>query len=247
MTDKLELKSSHEVIDTVDVADVESIFYCKPTDPDILTVLMKDGKRLYCDEVCPVDSMQEVPCNHCQGFNDKEKCDELVFGHNCPVVKKPVSEDLENIAENYAYNKAPSVGATNTEIVEAFKAGAKWQKEQFEKDYTNLCNGIATVKGLAVAMAYDKGVADTKEQMMKNIWKDAQGDDLPEYEREVIVLSENGYVAFGHRPNPDGWDGRSIGTNEVTHYTPKLYDKGGWNLPNVKWWLDIEKLPNMEE
>ena len=55
---KLELKSSHEVINTVNVADVESIFYCKPTDPDILTVLMKDGKRLYCDEVCPV---QEKP------------------------------------------------------------------------------------------------------------------------------------------------------------------------------------------
>ena len=152
MTDKLELKSSHEVVYTVNVADVESIFYCKPTDPDILTVLMKDGKRLYCDEVCPVDSLQEdlvnerrdifdnslkseekfilpqkisgnincencqyssacalgdiqaciidkpvsedlqeVPCNHCQGFNDKEKCDDLVFGHNCPIVKKPVS------------------------------------------------------------------------------------------------------------------------------------------------------------
>ena len=58
MTDKLELKSSHEVVYTIYVADVESIFYCKPTDPDILTVLMKDGKRLYCDEVCPV---QEEP------------------------------------------------------------------------------------------------------------------------------------------------------------------------------------------
>lgn len=87
MTDKLELKSSHEVIDTVDVADVGSIFYCKPTDPDILTVVMKDGTRLYCDEVCPVDSLQEVPCNHCQGFNDKEKCDELVFGRKCPLEK----------------------------------------------------------------------------------------------------------------------------------------------------------------
>ena len=61
MTDKLELKSSHEVVYTVNVEDVESIFYCKPTDPDILTVLMKDGKRLYCDEVCPIDSLQEEP------------------------------------------------------------------------------------------------------------------------------------------------------------------------------------------
>ena len=61
MTDKLELKSNHEAVHTVYVADVESIFYCKPDDPDILTVLMKDGKRLYCDEVCPVDSLQEEP------------------------------------------------------------------------------------------------------------------------------------------------------------------------------------------
>jgi len=57
MTDKLELKSSHEVIDTVSVADVDSIFQGKPTDPDILTVVMKGGRRLYCDEVCPVDSL----------------------------------------------------------------------------------------------------------------------------------------------------------------------------------------------
>lgn len=61
--DKLELKSCHEVIYTVAVADVESIFYCQPTDPDILTVLMKDGKRLYCDEVCPVNSLQEEPAS----------------------------------------------------------------------------------------------------------------------------------------------------------------------------------------
>lgn len=58
---KLELKSSHEVVYTVDVADVDSIFHGKPIDPDILTVVMKDGKRLYCDEVCPIDSLQEKP------------------------------------------------------------------------------------------------------------------------------------------------------------------------------------------
>lgn len=63
MIDKLELKSSHAVVYTVYVADVESIFYCKPDDPDILTVLMKDGKRLYCDEVCPIDSLQEDPAS----------------------------------------------------------------------------------------------------------------------------------------------------------------------------------------
>ena len=42
-----------------------------------------------------IDSMQEVPCNHCQGFNDKEKCDELVFGKSCPLQKKNNSELTE--------------------------------------------------------------------------------------------------------------------------------------------------------
>ena len=130
MIDKLELKSSHEVVYTVNVADVESIFYCKPTDPDILTVLMKDGKRLYCDEVCPVDSVQEVLCNNCQGFNDKEKCDELVFTHNCPVVK-PISKDLEEAAKNHAVER---YRATRDMVLAekckwSFISGAEWQKK----------------------------------------------------------------------------------------------------------------------
>ena len=86
---------------------------------------------------------------------------------------------------------------------------------------------------------------------VENLWKPANGDDLPEYDREVIVLIKYNAqrnihdeedptyrVGFGHRPNPDGWDGKNIATNEVTHYTPKLYDKGGWNIPNIKYWLD---------
>ena len=72
-------------------------------------------------------------------------------------------------------------------------------------------------------------------------WKDAQGDDLPEIDREVIVLLNNGRVAFGHRP-PEYWDGKDIITCKVTRNYPKTYDKGGWNQPNVKWWLDV-KLP----
>lgn len=75
MTDKLELKSCHEVIDTVSVADVDSIFQGEPTDPDILTVFMKGGRRLYCDEVCPVDSMQEEPVSVWHD-KDKEPCED---------------------------------------------------------------------------------------------------------------------------------------------------------------------------
>jgi hypothetical protein len=93
------------------------------------------------------------------------------------------------------------------------------------------------------------------DRVLDSLWKPADGDDLPEYDREVIVLinynaqlniHDEEYptyrVGFGHRPNPDGWDGKNIDTNEVTHYTPKLYDKGGWNAPYIAYWLDV-KLP----
>lgn len=59
-------------------------------------------------------------------------------------------------------------------------------------------------------------------------WKDAQGKDLPEIDREVIALEQHksGYmkVVYAHRPNPNGYE--------------KIYDKGGWNIPNLKYWLD---------
>ena len=79
---------------------------------------------------------------------------------------------------------------------------------------------------------------------MKSLWKPADGDDLPEIDREVIVLYQkypgNEYaVGFGHRP-VEFWDGKNIETGKVTRYYPKRYDKGGWNSPNIKWWLDLE-------
>lgn len=81
----------------------------------------------------------------------------------------------------------------------------------------------------------------------QNLWHDAQGEDLPEIDREVIVLylkyplEESEYtIGFAHRPNPDGVDGKSVTTEEIEHYIPKIYGKGGWNIPDVKWWLDLE-------
>ena len=69
-------------------------------------------------------------------------------------------------------------------------------------------------------------------------WHEAQGDDLPPIDKEVIVLRNNGQIAFGHRPNPDGevWK-HPDGTLEHVYF--ETYDKGGWNISNVKWWCDI--------
>ena len=78
-----------------------------------------------------------------------------------------------------------------------------------------------------------------KEEVTERLWKDAQGDDLPEIDREVIAILDYGRVVFAHRPNPNGWDAKSIITGKVEHYTPEIYGKCGWNIPNVKWWLDV--------
>ena len=80
----------------------------------------------------------------------------------------------------------------------------------------------------------------------EHLWKPADGDDLPIIDREVIALLDNGKVVFAHRP-PEFWDGKNIITGKVTRNYPKTYDKGGWNIPNVKWWLDVDKLPNVED
>ena len=76
-----------------------------------------------------------------------------------------------------------------------------------------------------------------------NLWHDAQGDDLPEIDREVIVLLDNGKVCFGHRPYKKGYLGKSYVTGNFYTHT---YGKGGWNIPDVRWWLDCS-LPNLVE
>ena len=83
------------------------------------------------------------------------------------------------------------------------------------------------------------------EWVLNNLWKSANGDDLPEIDREVIVLLSNNKVCYAHRPQ-EYWDGKNIATGEITRYYPKRYDKGNWNIPDIKWWLDLD-LPKMQE
>ena len=83
-----------------------------------------------------------------------------------------------------------------------------------------------------------------------NLWKPADGDDLPEYDREVIAILDYDFghykVVYAHRPFPDGWDGTNIDTGEKEHFEPAIYDKGGWNQPHILHWLDA-KLPYEEK
>ena len=90
---------------------------------------------------------------------------------------------------------------------------------------------------LAAVESFIKG----SEWRDANLWHDAQGDDLPEIDREVIVIDKMGKVSFEHRPDPDKY----ITFDNWKVYV-KTYDKGGWTIPDVKWWLDCV-LPNFEE
>ncbi len=109
--------------------------------------------------------------------------------------------------------------------------------DAYNKEYSKYLYGLNT--------AFKAGA----EWKVNSLWKDAQGDDLPEIDREVVAFQtitndelfemEGALrVVIAHRPNPNGWDGKSLSDGKVEHYTPKTYDKGGWNMPDVKYWLD---------
>ena len=118
----------------------------------------------------------------------------------------------------------------------------KAMNEYIEKNYAWLKNALPTT---IAEHSFMVGSKWKKE----NAWHDTQ-DYLPNIDREVIVLCTDGYgnykVCFAHRPNKKGYLGKSLVTGNIETFYPHTYGKGGWNIPDVKWWLDCD-LPNMEE
>lgn len=97
-----------------------------------------------------------------------------------------------------------------------------------------------------VKEAYECGAEEMERLIDGSMWwKVADGEELPAIDREVIALTKEGRVVFAHRP-PESWTGKNIATGEVTTHTPARYGKGGWNAPDILFWLDIE-IPNVEE
>ena len=105
--------------------------------------------------------------------------------------EEPVSEDLEEAAEKYAYDEFPSIGIPNTVIELSFKAGAEWQLNQMKE---------------ILRTEYEKGRFDLREEMMKYVvegkvqcgWGDGnklsikamlpQGSDLKNADKVKIVV-----------------------------------------------------------
>ena len=133
-------------------------------------------------------------------------CDTSENASNFELVEEPVSEDLFEASAEYA--ATGEILANGKEMIDfqkqkAFMAGANWQKEQFEKDYTDLCNGIVTAKGIAVKMAYETGKKDIigkvrsilNKVAYKNDSLDVNGDyceqPYAELDNEFKILKED--------------------------------------------------------
>ena len=181
----------------------------------------KDAYKELKDVLAYIDELQKEPVSEkkCMFTKDsytnedrKVLCEDCK--EKCEYNKKeePISEDLE-------------------------EASKEWLRPQLDKSYANYGEAkmmeLTHFDGYAMFDAIEFGA---KWQEI-NLWKPADGDDLPEIDREVIALLDNGKVVFAHRP-PEFWDGKNIITGKVTRNYPKTYDKGGWNIPNVKYWLD---------
>lgn len=162
-----------------------------------------------------------------------------------------VSEGLEEASKNYALNNTPWDDCKD-EIQESFKAGAKWEKAKNESITNDLGEYLNELSKQFPEVSFAKlsriAVRVAKWQK-ENLWKHADGDDLPEIDREVIAIVDYDFghykVVYAHRPNPNGWNGTNIDTGEKEHFEPVIYDKGGWNQPHVLYWLDT-RLPYEE-
>lgn len=201
-----------------------------------------------------IDSLQEEPV-----IEDLEEVSKKYS--SCIYLEEVLSDDDKEVLKARLMNTFRAgykFGKEQAEIqikAQSMAVAHECPKEPVSKDLEEAARKIATRHSHITgdiyyandAWYFKKGAQWNKE----NIWKPADGNDLPEIDREVIVLYQryplegNEYaVGFAHRPR-EFWDGKNVLTGEVTRYYPKRYDKGEWNSPNIKWWLDLE-LPKVK-
>ena len=175
------------------------------------------------------------------------KSEEPVSEQNPSNVEKTVKKWKEPVSIDFEHELYKAFGQ-----VKDFTLGmriAKWfydmgknsqepVSEGLEKAARKHSNNLDNIRGSIGEMVRNAYKAGAKWKKA-NLWKSADGDDLPEIDREVIAILDNSKVVFAHRP-PEYWDGKNIITGKVTRNYPKTYDKGGWNIPDVKFWLDVE-------
>lgn len=82
------------------------------------------------------------------------------------------------------------------------------------------------------------------EKLLESLWIDANGEHLPDIDKEVIALEclegeDNYRVVFAHRVDPHRVVRVTI-DNKPLKLHPNRHGKAGWSLPNIKYWLNLE-------
>jgi hypothetical protein len=173
--------------------------------------------------------------------------------------EEPVSEDLGDYI-NELSKQFPEVSFAKLSRIAVMVS--RWQRNQDVKNKLPKVISRTDLDEYAYQCAYDMSndwaidnptwhdVEDACKLGAKwqeeHLWKPADGEDLPEIDREVIVLvqefpddKDHLRVAFAHRPSryTKVWNS-DLGEKQIVEI--ERYDKGGWNIPNVKYWLDVK-------
>ena len=159
-------------------------------------------------------------------------------------------ENIKNIVELFiAWNgETEAIDVANIDSAVDFISDSL-QEESVSDNLEEACQQLAekarigkakTISPFFSQTDYTQGVKDGAKWKKEHLWKPANGDDLPEIDIEVIALLNNGKVVFAHRPHKGKYIGKSLTTGNIEAFENKTYGDGGWNVPHVVWWLDIE-------
>jgi hypothetical protein len=114
--------------------------------------------------------------------------------------EEPVSEDLEEAAEKYAYELCPSIGVANTEAEQSFKAGAKWQKEQFVKNRLAACNK-QTEEEAEIERDFVMGIIEKEHR--QPAFDDAIKYGMERMKQQIMAKAIDGDITFDYYSDDD--------------------------------------------
>lgn len=114
------------------------------------------------------------------------------------VQKELVSEDLEEAAKRYSDNEDPICTCEEC-LLKSFKAGAKWQKEQFEKERLKHCDALTAEQ---VQIESDFVVNHLKKHNRIPTFIDAIEYGMRLQEKQMMAKAIDGKVIANGMGNP---------------------------------------------
>lgn len=148
-------------------------------------------------------------------------------------------KNLEEAAYKYSFDSRPSIYG-QVDVIDAFKAGAEWQASQMPMPEDTVL--------------FNKGVAEGRRLEREDMLRDAEKDlgwhlstEHPPVDEEVIVLVDNIPIYPTQFINKlDAFPIYKIAFGHIVNIEYcKDYD--GWNIPGVKYWMPMPKLPKEDE